>query len=70
MSDMWMGDADRICHEGRAPLLGEDDYGDLWVGSDQSGGWRRYSPRKPLHRLAYWRSKRRNVLVWLERTWS
>lgn len=68
---MWTADAERVSDCAGIGLLGEADdgefyvrrYQDPWVGI---GWWRRFSPRNPLHWLAYWRSRRRNELVMLE----
>lgn len=49
-------------------LLGEDQWGDLWVPSRRrSLYWdRRFNPRNPLHWRAYLRSRRRHRLAFLE----
>jgi hypothetical protein len=47
-------------------LLGEDDYGDLYVPSRTREGWwdRRFNPRNPLHWPFWLRSRlQRNVVM-------
>lgn len=67
----WMETAERIqWDEESLWLVGEDDYGDLWVPyvpTDMRPYWDRFCRWNPLHWVCYWNSKRRNEIVWLER---
>jgi hypothetical protein len=64
----WIGHADRVFDTGAAMfILGEDEHGDLFVpGRTPQDSWRPFSPRNPRHWLAYWHSKKKNTLAWLE----
>jgi hypothetical protein len=66
MSQHWICYAERECYHG-GWMIGENEHGDLFVPRrDQGVSWRRFNQWNPLHWLAYWNSKRRNELAWLE----
>jgi hypothetical protein len=66
MNHQWIGDADRNLYEG-GWLIGEDENGDLFVPRKQADApWRRFNERNPLHWLAYFNSRRRGIVAWLE----
>lgn len=79
MSDShWTEDADRIygTYEDSRRYVGEDDNGDLRVHvqtypeygeDDPTERWEALALWKPVHLIRYWRSRRRGVLIWLER---
>ena len=65
----WTEDAERV-YEG--DYLGECDMGCWWVRAHDEAtgveGWVHFSRRNLRHWLVYWRSRRANRLVWLERS--
>jgi hypothetical protein len=63
----WTETADR---DGGADVLGEDENGVLWVPSRRRDGWwdRRLDLRRPAHWPAYWRSRRRGSIAFIETT--